>query len=128
MRLVDKCSLVGAVLILAANADGIEQHVGGVVEQHGVIGEVHVVVGVDPLGQDLAFVTVEGSRNVHWVGRRAASIVTGYAWWILSPSMRTGIPSRSSEADALNISTILRSSPGLGNDRASRLRTSPRSS
>jgi hypothetical protein len=77
VRLDDEGTVAGSVLVLAADADCIEQHVGRVVEQHRVVGEVHMVVGVDPLGQNLAFVTLEGRRDGHRTGRCAASIVTG---------------------------------------------------
>ena len=55
----------------------LEQGVGRVIEQHDVIGEVHVIVGIDPFGQDLAFVAVERRRDGHAAGRWAARIVTG---------------------------------------------------
>ena len=77
MRLDHKGAVAGAVLVLAADADGVEQRIGRVVEQHRVIGEVHVVVGVDPLAQNLAFVTLEGRRDAHCAGRCAARIATG---------------------------------------------------
>src|SRR3984893_12294025 len=77
VRLGDKGAVVGGVLISAANADGLEQRVGGVVEQRDVIGEVHMAVGVDPLRQYLAFVLVERRRDRHQAGRVAARIATG---------------------------------------------------
>ena len=77
MCLDNEGSVVGGILIFEADADRLEQRVGGVVEQHDVIGEVHMAVGVDPLRQYLALVLVERRRDGHQAGRVAARIATG---------------------------------------------------
>src|SRR5579872_2926737 len=60
--------------------------------------------------------------------RSAVRIATGYAYSIASPARRTGMPSRSSAAEPRNIATIFSSSPGFGNERASRFVTVSRNS
>jgi hypothetical protein len=61
----DKGAVLGGVLVAAADADRFEQEISRVIEQHRVIGEVHMAVHVDPFGQDFAQVAVEWRRNGH---------------------------------------------------------------
>ncbi len=56
----------GAQLLVAAIVEAepefVEQHIGRLVEQHGVVGQVHVAVVVDPLGTHFAFKPLEWGR------------------------------------------------------------------
>ena len=77
VRLDREGAVIGGLLVADADADRVEQRVGRVVEQHDVIGEVQVTIGVDPLRQYLALVAVERCWDAHRAGRVAARIATG---------------------------------------------------
>ena len=55
----DKGAEHAVAAIVEAEAEFVEQQIGRLIEQHRVIGEVHMPVIVDPLGQDLAAKAVE---------------------------------------------------------------------
>ena len=77
VRLDREGAMIGGLLVPKTDADRLEQRVGRVVEEHDIISEVKVAVGVDPLRQDLAAVAVERGGDAHTAGRVAARIATG---------------------------------------------------
>ena len=56
-------ALAGPPPVVEAEIEPVEQQVGRLVEQHHVIGQVHMAVVVDPFGQDLASEFVERCGN-----------------------------------------------------------------
>lgn len=63
--LADKSSMICPALVVPADPDRIKQQVGGTIEQHGVVGEVHMTVQINPFGQNFALVTIERRRDAH---------------------------------------------------------------
>src|SRR5262249_12619659 len=64
----DKGAELGRAAIIEAEPQFIKQDVGRLVEQHGIIGEVHMPVVVDPFGQYLALETLVRGRKTHRAG------------------------------------------------------------
>ena len=65
VRFRDERALLGLAAIGQPEVQRVEQQVGREVKQHRVVGEVHVVVMVDPLRQDFALIAVERNGQAH---------------------------------------------------------------
>lgn len=65
VRLDYERPVIGRAFIVRANTDGIEQHVGRVVEQYAVISKVHMAVYIYPFWLYLASISVEWRLDRH---------------------------------------------------------------
>ena len=65
VRLRGEGAAIRLRLVAAVHAERFVDRVGRVVEHQHVVGEVHVVVGIDPGGQNFALVAVERRRERH---------------------------------------------------------------
>ena len=73
VRLGDKGSELAVAAVIEPEPQFVEQQIGRLVEQHRVIGKVHVPVIVDPFGQDLAAKPVERGGKAHRDGSSTTS-------------------------------------------------------
>ena len=70
VRLGGERRVAGGIAIRLADAQHVVQQVRRLIEQHDVIGQVHMAVGIDPLGQDHAFELRQFHRRASLLTKR----------------------------------------------------------